>query len=105
MYRGTTPTIVFNINSDLDFSLLSQVWVTFKSQTAEITKDIASLDLDNENRKISVRLSQTETLQFNNQHVETQIRFLLNDGTAFATNIVKFPINAILKGGVISEPQ
>lgn len=105
MYRGTTPTIVFNINSDLDFSLLSQVWVTFKSQTVEVTKDMSQIGLDNENRKISVRLSQTETLSFINQCVETQIRFLLSDGTALATNIVKLPMNAVLKGGVISESQ
>lgn len=101
MYRGTTPTIIFNINSDLDFEMLSQVWVTFKSQTAEVTKDMSEIKLDNENRKIYVRLSQTETLQFNNQCAEAQIRFLTTDGTAFATNIVKLPVNAVLKGGII----
>lgn len=105
MYRGTTPTIVFNVNFDIDFSLVKQVWATFKSQTVEITKDLEQVELDNDNKTVSVKLSQTETLQFSNQHVETQLRFLLDDGTAYATNIVKLPMNAVLKGGVISEPK
>lgn len=102
MYRGTTPTIVFNVNFDLDFSLVKQVWATFKSQTVEITKDLEQVTLDNTNKTVSVKLSQTETLQFINQFVETQLRFLLDDDTAYATNIVRLPMNAILKGGVIS---
>jgi len=29
MYRGTTPTLVFNINTELDLNTIKEVWITF----------------------------------------------------------------------------
>lgn len=103
MFRGTTPTIVFNINSELDLSAMVQVWATFKSKTKEVTKDINDIEVDNDKKTVTVRLTQEETLQFHDNSVETQLRFLSNDGRAYASKSTRLKVEDILKGGVIYE--
>ena len=104
MYRGTTPTITLQFNSDLDLSTMEQIWVTFEGKNAEVTHDITTLDLDVENSRISVTLSQEDTLKFQNLKgkVEVQARFLDNEGVAMASDIAEIDLNRILKEGVIS---
>lgn len=107
MYRGTTPNIVIKINSDIDLSTMEQIWVTFKSKSAEKNYDIDKLEINTEEKTIGVTMSQADTLAFQtdlNQanRVEVQLRLLDNEGIAYASSITSIPLYRILKEGVIS---
>lgn len=103
MYRGTTPTIQWNINNeDLDFAEIEQIWMTFKDSAGnKITKDIAEIDIDADEHTISYEFTQEETLKIHTGIVETQLRVLLDNGSALATEIKEFEMDRVLKGGVI----
>lgn len=103
MVRGTTPTIVYNINSEINLNDMVQIWATFKSKTKEVTLDITKLEVDNDKKVVIARLSQEETLQFHDESVETQLRLLSGDGKAYASLPKRLKVNNILKGGVIHE--
>lgn len=101
MYRGTTPTIVFHINSDVDLDNMKQIWATFESTTCEITKDISELTVDNDKKTVTVELSQEETLKFSDHNIKVQLRFLTKGNKAFASTIKQIKNNNVLKSGVI----
>lgn len=102
MYRGTTPTLTFRIKDEnIDFDKFEQIWITIKGRNNEITKDIDSVEIDAENRTLSIELTQEETLSFNTIDVQVQMRVLDTDGRAFASRIFNTRMNALLKGGVI----
>lgn len=103
MYRGTTPTLIYNVNSNLDLNGMLQIWVTLKNLMYEKTFGKDNIIIDNENKTITVELSQEDTLLFNGKEVNTQIRFLDSTGKAYASNIEKIELNNILKEGVIHE--
>lgn len=103
MYRGTTPTLIYNVNSNLDLNGMLQIWVTLKNLMYEKTFGKDDIIVNNENKTITVELSQEDTLLFNGKEVNTQIRFLDSTGKAYASNIEKIELNNILKEGVIHE--
>lgn len=105
MIRGTTPTIIFNVNSEIDLNDMVQVWATFKSKLKEVTKDISEINVDNDKKTVTVRLSQEETLQFHDARVDVQLRFLSRDGKAYASKIKPLKVEDVLKGGVIYSEQ
>lgn len=106
MIRGTTQNLIFNIG--IDTSEVSQLWLTFSRYNHEnaeiITKTIDDVILNGTN--IEVALSQEDTLLLNESNVKDkvvyiQLRALLNDGQALASNVVEITVNHLLKGGVI----
>ena len=101
MYRGTTPTLYLELDTELDLSNLAEMWVTFKSPTVEITKTLSEVAFDSETNVITVILSQNETLQLFNGKADVQVRLRTNDDLAYATDIVDVEIGRILKEGVI----
>lgn len=101
MYRGTTPTLYLELDTELDLSNLAEMWVTFKSPTVEITKTLSEVAFDSETNVITVTLSQNETLQLFNGKADVQVRLRTNDDLAYATDIVDVEIGRILKEGVI----
>lgn len=103
MIRGTTPTEVYKIdNTDVDLSECSQIWVTIVDwSTKEYTWDISRLTIDAEEHSISLTLTQAETLAFTPGQAYAQLRFLYNDGSAFASKRIGFNIEDVKKGGVI----
>lgn len=104
MYQGTTPKLIFKLKTnDLDLDIATEIWVTLKLSPYIKTFDISRCTVDNVNKTITILLSQEETLELPvSKVVESQIRILLANGQALATNIVKLEVNKILKGGVIS---
>jgi len=102
MYQGTTPTLIFKLK-DMTLNLTNavEIWVTLKLSPYIKTFDISRCSVDNTNKTISVTLSQEETLELPVSKLDSQIRILLANGTALATNIVKIDVNKVLKGGVI----
>lgn len=101
MYRGTTPTLYLELETEIDLSDVVEMWVTFKSPTVEITKTLNEVAFDSETNVITVVLSQDETLQLYNGKADVQVRLRTEDGLAYATDIVDVEIGRILKEGVI----
>lgn len=103
MRRGTTPTFIFQLDTpDLDLSTLTQVWVTIDDGRNEAkTWDISSVTIDNDQKQISLFLTQAETLALSTGIAKAQIRMLTSEGVALATTYSTIEIHDILKKGVI----
>lgn len=101
MYRGTTPTFGLKLKTTINFDDIEECYVTIASKTVVITINKDRLDFDNELKRISLTLTQEETLSFYEGNAEVQVRIKMKDGTAFASSIDKTKINKILKDGVI----
>lgn len=101
MYRGTTPTIFLELDTELPLNDLAELWVTFKTPTVEITKSLSEVAVDSENKKIVVSLSQEETLKLFNGSCDVQVRFRTLNDLAYATTVEKVSVERILKEGVI----
>ena len=96
--RGTTPTITIE-SSGLDLTLLDALWITLRQGSREITKELPDLTVTSD--VISFRLTQEETLAFNDtQRIYVQIRYLIGD-EAYKTNVISCEAGMILKEGVI----
>lgn len=101
--RGTTPRIVINVKSDMDLSSIKVIWV-YISQNSRVVlnKELPDVMIDNDNRTITMTLSQNDTLGLKVGDGIFQIRFLMNDNTALASKPCKIGIEEIYKDGVIS---
>lgn len=103
MYRGTTPTLQFY----LDFLLEDEkeVFITFdQNNKTVLEKSIDEIEKsisDDGNTILSFKMTQKETLLFDEETIEMQIRIKFENGEAIASNIFKTYINDILKGGEI----
>lgn len=103
MYRGTTPTLQFY----LDFLLEDEkeVFITFvQNNKTVLEKSINEIEKSvayDGNTILSFKMTQKETLLFDEETIEMQIRIKFENGEAIASNIFKTYINDILKGGEI----
>lgn len=100
MFRGTTPTLKFELPFDTAF--INTVWITFAQNNKEIfTVKTDACEL-NEN-VITAKLTQKQTLQLKGSYeVEIQIRILTNENDALVSHVIKAFVNKILKDGEIS---
>lgn len=97
--RGTTPTLEFTI--PFDAALIDEAFVTL-SQNREVIVDKPLEDCECQENKLSVRLTQQETLSLACDCItEIQVRVRLKDGAAMASNIITVDTNRILKDGAI----
>lgn len=99
MRRGTTPTLEITV-AGLTQIEVEELYLTLKQGDAVIekTKNDVTIDCD----VITAELTQEDTLKLTaNLNVQMQIRAISPGGTAYASNIVSIPVNAILKDGVI----
>lgn len=103
--RGTTPTITYQITSDVDLTTLTEIWLTVadKLTTAKRTYKLSEneVSVDNEEKTISAVMSQEDTLLFKSQTIQVQIRAKDNNDKSYATDISDVPLATILEGGVI----
>lgn len=99
MVRGTTPTLNFGIPFNTE--LIDAVYITFCQEGRTVLeKDINSIEMSN--KELTVRLSQQDTLSFNdNSYVELQIRIKNRDGSAYSSKIIVVSVERILKDGEI----
>lgn len=99
MKRGTTCRHIFRTNVDLTSATVYVSYMQGKSIVIEKTNS----DLTIQQRKVIVDLSQEDTLGFKaGQTVSCQIRYILEDGTADASNIITVSVQDVLKDGEIS---
>lgn len=106
MFRGTTPTITFEVDKEFVLDDLKQIWVTIENKFHEHTYDIDQVTLDAVENTVTVHMTQEDTLAFKLEsklvdQCYAQIRFLKNDGTAYASDEVRLELKRILKEGVI----
>ena len=100
--RGTTPTIIVSIQTEIDLSELSAAWVYISQQgKVRVNKALTDIEVDVEEKTITVVLTQEETLNLK-AGIETlfQIRLRLAD-TALATTATKIVVKEIYKEGII----
>lgn len=97
--RGSTPTNIFNVNIDLTGAT---VFVTY-SQNNKVVIEKTGNDLTVSSDKIETTLSQTDTLALQSGRTEIQIRYVMSNGTADASNIIVVDAQRILKDGVITH--
>ena len=97
--RGSTPTHIFNTNIDLEN--IKTLFITYNQKKKKILEKTLD-DCTIEDKTISVRLSQEDTLAFDDKNdVEIQIRIKFLSDDAIASNIVTVDVNRVLKEGVI----
>lgn len=103
MYRGTTPTLIFNISEGLNLDNILDIWITVKNYSHKKTYKLSNREIEFEpdERKMLVDMSQEDTLAFCVGKVKIQARFLTNENKAYASVIVEKDINEILQDGVI----
>ena len=101
MFRGTTPTIFLDLETELPLNDLAELWVTFKSPMVEITKDLSEVRVNSETKTIIVSLTQEETLKLFNGTCDVQVRFRTTNELAYASTVEKVNVERILKEGVI----
>ena len=101
MYRGTTPTITFNL--DLDVSNIVKLIVTF-AQNGKIVfeRNENQCAINTEENSISLTLTEEETLSLKpNSDLSVQIRFALNNGVKGVSRIASTYVENILHDGVL----
>ena len=98
MIRGSTPIHTFGTEIDLRGAV---VYVTYKQDGVTIVEK-TNKDMQITEHGVITMLSQAETLRFKaNKPVEMQVRYVLPNGVADASNIVTGTVEEVLKGGVI----
>lgn len=102
MYQGTTPSITFEIKGyDLTDAT---IFVSFKRGNDVLTKtgeDVSVVYADDVSTVIC-NLTQEETLAMKQGGVTCQIRFIYEDGQAYATNERTLEIKRVIYKEVIS---
>lgn len=97
--RGTTPEHTFI--TSLNLSGAESLYITYQQRGKTVLEKTLEDCLLTED-SITVRLSQEDTLKFNwKEDVEIQIRAVLSDGAALASNIMVASAQRILKEGEI----
>jgi hypothetical protein len=101
MYRGTTPTLTFNL--PMAVSTLSEYWVTVSQHYDNIRIDRDKTTLTASGSSIVANLTQEETLRLvPDKPVFIQLRVLTSGGDAKASEIFKTMVNDALREEVIA---
>ena len=101
MRRGTTPTISITVKGLSDIQI-NKAYLTLKQRGTVVEKTEADMEIDGD--ILQVALTQEETLKFMARaEINVQLRVLSTNNTAYASNIVTVPVEAILKEGVIPD--
>ena len=103
MYQGTTPALLLRvIGKDLTDAT---VFVSIKTGTRVTTKtrEDLTVTLDDEDTEVLCQLKQEETLAMSDGEAEVQIRYVTDEGNAYATNKARFTVKDVLYKKVI-EP-
>lgn len=105
MIRGTTPTHVFSKLPVLADEI-QEIWITYLQGGKPILtkeKDSVTFEDDTEEQTCTatVKLTQEETLAFTSGPASVQVRLLLTDDTALASDEVPLIVKRIIHDGKI----
>lgn len=105
MRRGTTPTNTFTLDLDLSAATVFITYGQSGKPIIEKTGEDLTFGTTGSGQEqvytITVELTQEDTLKFRPGGVDIQIRYIMADGTADASNIIKTTFDGIIKDGVI----
>lgn len=99
MRRGTTPSNIFTVDTDLTSA--EALYITYRQGYKTVVEKSLTDGIEVTAETITVTLSQADTLKFAKGDVEMQIRARFPGGEAIASQIMTAPVEAILKDGVI----
>ena len=103
MYRGTTPTLTFKTNFNLD-TIINLTIVFKQGGEIKLKKYLENCEVNTENKSISVILSETETIEFiPNKDLHIQIRIRFKDGTVISSKVITIYIDDILEENILQE--
>jgi len=102
MWRGTTPTHVFTVPSDVPLQNFTTMYMTY-SQNGKVVveKKESDLTVDTANHKIRLTFTQADSLRFQPGSVQIQLRAKTAQGDAVASNIITTTAADVLKDGEI----
>lgn len=99
MFRGTTPTHIFNVS--IDTSTIKEVKITY-AQNNEVVLVKRTKDCTIEEGKIKTTLSQEETFSFDcTSRVTIQVRVLTEDGSALISETIMRVVSECLDDEVL----
>jgi len=102
MRRGSTPTNTFTTDIDLSGATLFVSYGQDGCIVIEKTGEDLDVSVVEGETTIVLELSQEDTLKFRaDRDVEIQIRYVMPNGSADASNIIKTKFERIIKDGVI----
>lgn len=101
MTRGTTPTLVIKVKSELDLATIQKLWITIEQYDNEKTFTLDDVEINASEKTMSLFMSQEDTLALKAGYADFQIRGLTDDEKAFASSIKRIDVERILKEGVI----
>lgn len=107
MYRGTTPNLYLELETDLDLATASQIWLTIESSLSVLNKDKKDINVRSTEEEgvqvLIVSLTQADTLRLTAGKARVQVRILMPNGKAYSTEIGEIDVLKILKEGVIAD--
>jgi hypothetical protein len=100
--RGTTPSIIAHVNSNINLGEISNIWVyIYQEGRVVIDKGRSDVTINPDAKTIRVRLTQSETLSLKaDVGALFQIRLIIGY-TAYASLAVNIAIKEVYKGGSI----
>ena len=106
MVRGTTPTHVFS-KLPVMRNEIQEIWITYLQGGKPIlTKDINDVTFEDDTVEqtctATVKLTQEDTLAFTSGPASVQVRLLLTDDTALASDEVPLTVKRIIHDGKIT---
>ena len=102
MIRGTTPTLTFVLPYAVD--IFSAIGIAFM-QNGKVDMDKSLKDCTVKDNKLTLKLSQAETLKFSanpEDEIEIQLRLLGLDSSAYASQVIHTSAKRILKEGELT---
>ena len=100
MRRGTTPTHTFTIPNEISVPTLEVIYITYSQfGRTVLEKDIDDLLINNQ--KLSITLTQEETLSFKDGTANVQIRCRSSEDIAYASDIKTIKVETVQKKGII----
>ena len=97
--RGTTPTFTLTLPETVDLSEAQNVYATFRSVHATVTKTGADLDVTE--HTVDIYMDQEETLKFGVGTVEVQLNWTYPGGQRMASTIEQIKLSSNLLERVV----
>ena len=87
MYRGTTPVIILNVKSEIDFSTIAECRIVLENEGGSNEKVYTDVEIDEENKQIRFQMSQEDTYNFYAGTIKLQARIKLTNGSIIPSKI------------------
>ena len=103
--RGTTPLIAFTLPIEVKRDEIAEAWLTVsQNKRPVVDRNLSANELavDDVTSTIAAKLTQVDTIVLSADKIaEVQIRFVLKNGEAYATDIISKNVYDVLHEGVI----